>query len=806
MSNESDNNTKTSETSDANSDESEYIPKNRTKFDYTKSKYIDFKINGKLFPSYILANFKEYYLPEILRSPSEDPCNKKDASGYARLELRKYQVFLSSFLDFKSPYRDILLFHGLGSGKSATAINIYNVLYNYTPGWNVFLMIKSSLKNNWIGELKQWLSKDDEAYRYRNIIFIHYDSPFADKNFIDAKKNVDSSKKSMYIIDEVHNFIRNVYSNISSTGGKRAQVIYDYIIQDKKENPDTRVILLSGTPAINHCFELALLFNLLRPNCLPRSEAEFNHLFISGTGYQTMNKNNKNLFQRRILGLVSYYYGSTPDNFASKKIHYVDVPMSPYQIDVYNYYEEIEAKQALKARGNGGSQTYKSYTRQACNFVFPQISQEVSGETRPRPGKFRISERDAEKISESRELKKTEGSDTVLHVSKYLAAMELFITELSNHFSNVNQKDIDNKYTIYDDIKTFSEKYKNNFTEFYEKEKKKSELYKAMINCSTKMVNIIFNIMISPGPTLVYSNYVLMEGLQVFKIYLNYFGFYGWMDKKEVIPGKVGYTEFHGSIKSLDDRYKGMELYNSLDNKYGKIIKIMLISPAGAEGLSLSNVRQVHIMEPYWNEVRITQMIGRAIRFCSHKNLPMEERHVDVFRYRSIRPKNPKFTTDQYIEELARNKDGLIESFLSCIKEAAIDCVLNKNHNMMGEEYKCFQFDQDRLFDQHIGPAYKENIYDDMKLDNGLNSSKSTIMKIKVMKIKAAMVTSKPDEDLTYSQSTFYWYYDKSHTIYDYDLHYVVGSIAVDDQNIPIKLDKDTYIINYMIPIPLISD
>ena len=73
------------------------------------------------------------------------------------------------------------------------------------------------------------------------------------------------------------------------------------------------------------------------------------------------------------------------------------------------------------------------------------------------------------------------------------------------------------------------------------------------------------------------------------------------------------------------------------------------------------------------------------------------------------------------------------------------------------------------------------------------------------MKIKAVTIISRPDEEVVYDTPTYYWYYDKSHTIYDYDLHYVVGKIAVDDQNIPIKLDKDTYIVNYMIPIPLID-
>ena len=106
-----------------------------------------------------------------------------------------------------------------------------------------------------------------------------------------------------------------------------------------------------------------------------------------------------------------------------------------------------------------------------------------------------------------------------------------------------------------------------------------------------------------------------------------------------------------------------------------------MISPAGSEGLNLRNVRQVHILEPYWNEVRITQIVGRAIRQCSHEELPMKDRHVQVYRYKSIRSKGDKWTTDQHIENVARSKDGLIQSFLDAVKEVAIDCALFRNHN-----------------------------------------------------------------------------------------------------------------------------
>jgi hypothetical protein len=774
-----------------------------------KNRYVDLKINGRLFPSWILANFKSYKLPEII-TLGDDPCNvKTDTGAVVKKELKRYQLFLSQFLDFKSPFRNVLIYHGLGSGKTASAINIYNALYSYTPGWNVFILIKASLKGTWLKELKKWLRKDDYEYRYKNIIFIHYDSPIADRQFFDAMKNVDSSKKSLYIIDEVHNFIRNVYSNISSSGGKRAQTIYDNIIQDKKENPDTRVVLISGTPAINNPFELALLFNLLRPGIFPKSEAEFNHNFISTTSHETMNMNTKNMFQRRIMGLVSYYLGATPDYYASKTLHYLDVPMSEYHEQIYNIYEDIEKKIALKSRGGkGGSQVYKSYTRQASNFVFPPISQRINGEQRPRPNKFRISEREAEKLGEGRDvLKSNKDSEKVLNVSQYKNALKSYIDGLRDYFTKYNKDDIAKKHTIQKDIDTFHKKYNGDFQAFNNEEKQKSTLYSAMYMCSAKMLNIIFNIMISPGPTIVYSNYVLMEGLQVFKVYLEFFNFYSYMETKELIPGKLGYTEFHGDIKTVEERTRGMDAYNQVENKHGKDIKIMLISPAGSEGLSLSNVRQIHIMEPYWNEVRITQMIGRGIRNCSHADLPLEERHVDVYRYKSVKSAPNSWTTDQYIEDLARSKESMISAFLDAMKEVAIDCELNKKHNMLVQEYKCFKFDEPSLFDGHIGPAYKEDFHDDMKLYNGSNSTKSVTMKIKVLKIKAVKLISNPEADKPeYSKSNVYWYYSKSGVVYDNELHYAIGKVAVDNDGLPIKIDKDTYVIDYVIPIPMIDE
>jgi hypothetical protein len=777
----------------------------------SKEKYIDFKINGRLFPTWVMANFKKFKLPEIITKDDEDPCN----TGQSKFELRKYQIFASKFLDYRSPYQDILIYHGLGSGKTISAINIYNMLYNYTPGWNVFILIKATLRDHpWMTDLEKALNSEEKDFRMKNITFISYDSPTADKQFMEAIKNADSTKKNLYIFDETHNFISNVYSNISSKKGRRAQNIYDYIIQDKTENEGVRVVLLSGTPAINKPFEMALLFNLLRPGSFPKSESQFNQMYMTDSAFPTINPQTKNLFQRRIMGLVSYYIGSTPDLYARKTTHYIDVPMSPYQEEIYDYFEEIEEVMAAKKKARqSSSETYKSYTRQAMNFVFPAINQRVTGENRPRPNKFKISEREAENLEEGEDLKakfkKTGDSETILNVQKYKKALDEYVDTFDEWLKDKDDDDKKKGHTLKDDVKIYLEKYKGDYEEFSKKESKKSSLYDALYKCSAKMLYCVFNIMKSPGPVQIYSNYVLMEGIQILKMYLKYFGFSSFSKKDGKLEGNDNfrYTEYHGMIeKSV--RKEVINDFNNIKNIDGSVCKIIMISPAGAEGLSLRNVRQVHLLEPYWHEVRMLQMIGRAIRACYHKDLPMKDRHVDIYRYKSIRTKKVKETTDQYIENVARSKQGLIESFYDTLKEVAIDCELFKAHNMMEGEYKCFKFDEPSLFDEYIGPAFKEDIQDDIKNTNGSNSIFSQTVRIRVKKIKAVKQLTKgsdSDEPL-YSKPEEYWFNPETGVVYDKELYYAIGRVGYDENSIPKKLDKDVYIIDRVIPIPLIDE
>ena len=770
----------------------------------TTKKYVDLKINGRLFPTWILKNFKKYKLPEIMQTGT-DPCNVVQKTE--KQALKEYQAFTSHFLDYNSPYRDILIYHGLGAGKTRNVINIYNMLYDYSPGWNVFILLKATMKNSiWLPELEKWIKDEEKEFRMQNVVFISYDAPNADKAFLKATQEADASKKNIFIIEECHNFISNVYSNVTTQQGRRAHIIYEHIIQDKKESEGTRVICISATPAINKPYELALLFNLLRPGSFVKSEVKFTQTYVSNSSYPRLADDKKNNFQRRIMGLVSYYIGATPEYFPSKTINYVDIIMSDYQNDIYTYYEEKEEIMARKARLTGSDKTYKVLTRQACNFVFPQMGQNLTGESRPRPGQFKLASVDAINLEKGKQssIDKSKDSEKYLNMQNYLHTLQKFKNALKDFFDEKKSKDDNEGYTIMDDLKNIE---KTTFNEYVKTNTKKSYLFQAMYESSAKMLAIIINILHSPGPVLVYSNYVLVEGLEYLKLYLDYFGFEYYKDSYSGTDYKR-YMDYHGGIDQ-NVRKQNIDIYNNIDNIKGKICKVVCVSSAGSEGLDLKNTRQVHIMEPHWHEVRIQQMIGRAVRLCSHKALPLEERHVEVYRYKSIRSekhKQKKNTTDQIVENLARTKEGLLQSFLDAIKESAIDCKLFQNHNKLEREYKCFQFDEPSLFDNQIGPAYKEDLHDDERLDNGSNSVNSKSIRIKVLKISAVLQLTPDDADeMKYSKPENYWYNPETNVIYDYELHYAVGKIGVDNDKIHKKLDNKTYIIDKMIPIPLIE-
>ena len=258
------------------------------------------------------------------------------------------------------------------------------------------------------------------------------------------------------------------------------------------------------------------------------------------------------------------------------------------------------------------------------------------------------------------------------------------------------------------------------------------------------------------GLNLVYSQFRTMEGLGIFALTLETNGFARFkikrtasnlweLDMSEEDMGKPCYALYTGT-ETGEEREIIRNIYNgdwnyipnniaiqlrakSSNNNRGEIIKVLMITSAGSEGINLRNTRYVHIMEPYWHPVRLEQVIGRARRICSHQNLPKELQTVEVFIYimtltksqidsefaTELRlkdsSKHPPFayqTSDEKLYEILTIKEQLTSQLLTAVKETSIDCSTYVKSNTK-EGLVCLSFGQPNVNDF----AYNPNLTQD---------------------------------------------------------------------------------------------
>jgi len=200
-------------------------------------------------------------------------------------------------------------------------------------------------------------------------------------------------------------------------------------------------------------------------------------------------------------------------------------------------------------------------------------------------------------------------------------------------------------------------------------------MIKNICKYSIKFYKIIQKINHSEGPVFIYSNFKDIGGIKSFIKFLEY---HKWKNYVNYNEGNKRFAIWSGD-ESLELKEQIKSIYNDKRNKNGNLIKIILGSPSIKEGISLLRVSQVHILEPYWNMSRILQIMGRAIRYCSHKDVPIKRRFVEVYIYLATYP-NIK-TIDKYIWSLAKKKKKLIQEFELLLKQSAIDCKLFYNRN-----------------------------------------------------------------------------------------------------------------------------
>jgi hypothetical protein len=195
---------------------------------------------------------------------------------------------------------------------------------------------------------------------------------------------------------------------------------------------------------------------------------------------------------------------------------------------------------------------------------------------------------------------------------------------------------------------------------------------------AAKFVTVLKSIEESNGVCLVYSNYV-ERGALPFAMALEEHGYTPHSGNTLLVkssytgPSKGKYILL--SSNASDAEISAMlSVVKNRSNVSGKNIKVVVTSPLAAEGIDFRFIRQVHILDPWWNMSRIEQVVGRALRTCSHQYLIPKEQNCTVYLH-IIRAEETRETFDEYTYRTKVEVKGMrIAKVRKLIAESAMDC------------------------------------------------------------------------------------------------------------------------------------
>ena len=676
---------------------------------------------------------------------NEDLMKLMCPSEKSRFKLTSYQIFLKNYLNINTPYNGILLFHGLGSGKSCSAITIaetYKKTFSTDFKKIMVLVSNDIIENNFKEQIhdvknsynqctfseymnyyppEETDTESEEYKKYRKIMekksgilidkyydFKHYGT-FANlfnKKYQEYKDNIKEFHKwikinfsnRVVIIDEVHNLkaLDDIEKATNPDKAKRKFNRYSSVMQMVTHAENIKLILLSGTPMSHEPREIIDILNLLLENDnykqIPNDKGKRKTEFFDGNSFK-LEKERK--FKEIVKGYISFLRKENPLTFAERKYPKNSIEVSDFIAKKFK--DEIP-------------RNLLSVKRMSHTYIVPCPLSETH------------------KKSYLDELKQKD-------VSKTMTIIQYGIYDIKNHRLLASSKIKNGKKAKYDDFAL-------------------SNLEKV----SSKIHKLITNIRENPskGPIFIYSNWVrygivpialalMRNGITLkskgasFKQLIDAAslptGYTFSTQVEEPICYKCAnistkctckkfermYFEILGGTTSKERQKETLDMFKDRSNINGKNLKILVGSEVLREGVNMKYVRQVHILEPWHNKSRIDQIIGRSLRRCSHVELPPEERNVEIFQYASIlnsdykgseskksitnfvknlekaqelgqqvsievaRPTasggEPLLSYDIIMYKRAQVLDEMVKRIEKMLKESAVDCAINKKLN-----------------------------------------------------------------------------------------------------------------------------
>jgi len=487
-----------------------------------------------------------------------------------------------------------------------------------------------------------------------------------------------------------------------------------------------RLLLLSATPMYNNCREIVWLLNIINRNDR-RATIDINKIFNSNDDFV---EGGRELLIRKMRGYISFVRGENPYVFPFRVfpkdifpndtgVEYIDILENPpiiqmngirikdenklkyldlnvtqigsYQLLGYNFYMN-----ELKKMNYFSSLQFFSLISplQALNIVYPVDSLKTNLITNP--DEFYVAEEGAssearlgeEGLEEAeaglgeaglRETGVEDVEDDI--VEGELKGGAVHPKKIGNiNFPLTGGEGLNHVMTVTENKTKYA--YKNNRDRIFEFEK--------IGTYSSKIKNICDHIQNSTGIVLIYSQYI-DGGLIPMALALEEMGFLKYDEDNEnntlltsppdkPFGGKrFKYTMITGDVNISPNNDFVIKTLTKVENKGGEIIKVILLSKAGTEGIDLKCIRQIHIMEPWYNMNRIEQIIGRGVRDGSHKNLDFEQRNVEIYLHATQLPYTHIESADLYVYRNAEKKAIQIGEVTRLLKENSVDCIINNS-------------------------------------------------------------------------------------------------------------------------------
>ena len=668
------------------------------------------KLKEKNYDQHKLLEHDEYFFNKYVDEL------KDDFGGFI---LSNNQKFLKQFMSLNTSNRTLLLFHGVGVGKTCSSIHIAKNFNNLRSNMQKTILVTSKLLvSNYMRELfdkskiteidntclggeyitritnytkltKKELHKEVKSLIKQDYVFYGYlefsNEVFRNKQNYETYINTTFSNR-LIIIDEVHNIRLNKNNEIKKL---------PFIIQDiYKFAVNVRILFLSATPMYNEAEEIIWIMDALMPSSSGDTLLQSKKAKV----IEDIFDDNNNLvpqFEKKLLKFaknhVSYMRGENPLTFPIRLNPSVNndtniLKLSDYPtVDVYN--EPID--QNINKAVFGGIELVASYFSDIQLIAYKKLPYKTAV----------VKETESENEYESNDLQKRIQLANVYYPNPNVIVGESGLKTIFN--IKIESKNI--KFDLKDEKENIFNK--ENIGRY-----------------SPKIKTIIDYVNQSEGIVIIYSKYIF-SGIIPIGLALESHGYNRYkQDNISSIPSNAQTKVNRGNyiiLSGLDSLSPNKDEYINIskqeENKNGDQIKVILISQVATEGVDFKNVREIHVLEPWYNMSQIEQITGRGVRNNSHIHLPEEKRNTTIYLHVNMIPDEKTESVDFRMYRTSMKKQFQISKVERVIKSGSVDCNLNinVNHYPINFMKKTLQTSQGNILkDYAIGDKMNSRICD----------------------------------------------------------------------------------------------